>query len=195
MSKINQIVVLALFALFFYGCKAHVRTNETCKEKFTMAQSLALANFNRQSALDSALHLANECMDCDSIRKEVVDFKIRLLVSMKRYAGGIAFVDSLKESDFTFGYKQRFILKGIQALEYNSKKDTAKRNLMYKEMENDIDHYVKDRTISDTEFKEIYTDLFAVKERYLNASQINEEIEFLKRKYPEKQSFLDFFKK
>jgi hypothetical protein len=43
MSRITQIVVLAFFALFFCGCKAHVRTNETCKEKFTMAQSLALA--------------------------------------------------------------------------------------------------------------------------------------------------------
>jgi len=152
-------------------------------------------NPTRQSALDSALSLTNECMQCDSIRKAVVDFKITLLISMKKYAEGISFIDSLKENDFTFGYKKGMMSKGLQALYYGSKNDTIKRNLMYKEIANDIEQYIKKKNLNNTEFKEIYTDLFAVKENYLNASQINKELEDLKNLYPEKKTFFDFFKK
>ncbi|MEQ1677364.1 MAG: hypothetical protein ABL876_11720 [Chitinophagaceae bacterium] len=195
MYKINLIAAFICFTLVFCSCNRQVKRNEACRDKLKTARDLVYANYNRQSALDSALHITNECMQCDSLKKEVVDFKITLLITMKRYIPGIAFIDSLKESDFTFGYKQRFLSKGLRALEYNSIDDTAKRDLMYKEIKDDIGQYVKSRTIGDKEFKEIYTDLFSVMENYLDGDQINEEVKALKMKYPEKQSFFDFFKK
>ena len=114
---------------------------------------------------------------------------------MKKYAEGISFIDSLKENDFTFGYKKNLMSKSLQALVYGSKNDTIKQNLVYKEITNDIEQYIKKQNISNKEFKEIYTDLFAVKENYLNANQINKEVEDLKKLYPEKETFFDFFKK
>lgn len=134
-------------------------------------------------------------MQCDSIRKAVVDFKITLLVSMKKYAEGISFIDSLNENDFTFGYKKNLISKSVQALDYSSKNDTIKQDLVYKEIANDIEKYITKQNISKKEFKEIYTDLFSVKEKYMDAGQINKEVEDLKKLYPEKEAFFDFFKK
>ena len=138
--------------------------------------------------------LVNECIQCDSIKKAVVEFKITLLVSMKMYAEGIAFVDSLNEKDFTFGYYQNFILKQLQALEFKSKNNVIKENLIYREIVNDIEDYIISKNIGNKEFMEVYTDLFAAKEKCLDANQINKEVEPLKIKYPDKKSFFDFFK-
>lgn len=195
MYKTNQIIFFVLFIFLFCSCNGQLNTNDICKKKFKEARDLAYANSTRQSALDSALSLTNECMQCDSIRKAVVDFKITLLVSMKKYTDGISFIDSLKESDFTFGYKKNLMSKSLQALDYGSKNDTIKQNLVYKEITNDIEQYITKQKISNKEFKEIYTDLFAVKENYLDANQINKEVEDLKKLYPEKETFFDFFKK
>ena len=195
MYKTNQIIFFVLFIFLFCSCNGQLNTNDICKKKFKEARDLAYANSTRQSALDSALSLTNECMQCDSIRKAVVDFKITLLVSMKKYTDGISFIDSLKESDFTFGYKKNLMSKSLQALDYGSKNDTIKQNLVYKEITNDIEQYITKQKISNKEFKEIYTDLFAVKENYLDANQINKEVEDLKKLYPEKETFFHFFKK
>ena len=85
--------------------------------------------------------------------------------------------------------------KSLQALDYGSKNDTIKQKLVYKEITNDIEQYIKNQNISNKEFKEIYTDLFTVKGNYLDADQINKEVEDLKKLHPEKQTFFDFFKK
>jgi len=195
MFKINQIIFSAFFILLFCSCKGQSNTNDLCKKKFKEARDLAYSNSTRQSALDSALSLTNECMLCDSIRKAVLDFKITLLISMKRYTEGISFIDSLKENDFTFGYKKNLMSKSLQALDYGSKNDTIKQKLVYREIANEIEQYIKKQNINNKEFKEIYTDLFDVKENYLDAIQINKDVEDLKKIYPEKKTFLDFFKK
>ena len=190
-----QVIIFLFFTLSFASCKGQLKADEACIKKFKSARELAYANSARQSALDSAMNLVNECMQCDSIRKAVVDFKITLFVSMKKYAEGIGFIESLSEKDFTYGYKQKFMSKGLQALEFNSKSDTIKRTLVYQEIVNDIEQYINNKQdIGSKEFIEIYTDLFAVKEKYLDANQINKEVEALKSKYPDKQSFLDFLK-
>jgi hypothetical protein len=195
MFKTNQVTVIILSSLIFNSCRGQMTANDACATKFKKARDLVYSNATRQSALDSALYLANECMQCGSIKQAVVDFKITLLVSMKRYREGISFIDSLKNSDFTYGYKKKFMAKGLQALEYDVNKDTINRNLVYKEMANDIEQYINEHKVSSKEFDEAYTDLFAIKENYLDANQINEQIDLLKNKYPDKQSFFDFFKK
>lgn len=195
MLKTNQVATIIFFTLIFYSCKGQLTANDSCTMNFKTARDLAYSNPTRQSALDSALYLANESMQCDSIRKAVVDFKITLLVSMKKYGEGISFIDSLKDSDFTYGYKKKFMAKGLQALAYNDKKDTINRNLVYREMANDIEQYINKQNVSSKEFNEAYTNLFAIKENYLDAVQINEEVEVLKNRYTDKQSFFDFFKK
>lgn len=187
MAKINGIIVFACFALFFYACKSQLSSNKTCEEKLKLLRTLAYTNYDRQPALDSALHLANECMQCDSIKMEVIDFKWRILATLKRYDDAVAFIDSLKESDFTFAYKQRYLSKALRALAYISKNDTANRNNIYKEMAADIDRYVKKRTISEEEFQEIYLDLYEVKKQYLDTTQVNKEIDSLKMTYDKKQ--------
>ncbi len=196
MLRINQVVAFIFFILLFTSCKGQFKANDICVKKFKAARELAYTNSTNQTALDSAMYLINECMQCDSIRKAVVDFKITLLVSMKKYAEGISFIDSLSEKDFAFGYKQKFMSTGLQALEFISKNDTNSQNLIYRKIANDIEQYISNKQdIGSKEFMEVYTDLYTVKEKYLDVSQINKEVEVLKSKYPGKKSFFDFLKK
>src|SRR5690242_3316113 len=120
MPKINEIIVFACFASFFYACKSSSQQNEICDKNIKALRTLVYTNHGRPSALDSALYLANECMQCDSIRMEIVDYKIRIFATLKRYAEGISFIDSLKESDFLFAYQQSALSKNLRALEYNN---------------------------------------------------------------------------
>jgi len=188
-----HVATFLFFTLIFAFCKGQLKADDSCMTKFKIARELAYANSNSQSALDSAMLLVNDAMHCDSLRKAVVDFKITLFVGRKKYTEGIKFIDSLNEKDFTFGYKQKFMSKGLRALEFNSKNDTIKGNLVYREIANDIEQYINSKQdINSKEFVEIYTDLFATKQKYLDAYQVNKEAEALISKYPDKKSFFEF---
>lgn len=193
MFKITQIIFFHFFILLFCSCSGQLNT--TCIEKFKEARDLAYKNPTRQSALDSALSLTNECMQCDSIRKAVVDFKITLLITMKKYSEGILFIDSLNDNDFTFGYQKKMMSKSLKALTYDSKGDTVNRNLIYVEMANDLEKYINEKQLNDKEFKEIYIYLYAIKEKFLDAEQINTEVAALEKKYPDKTTFFEFLRK
>ena len=198
MYKINKIVFFSFFVFLFCSCNGQMGTNATnCNKKFKEARNLVFTYpaASRQTALDSALNLANECLLCDSIKKAVIDFKITLLIAMKKYAEGINFVSSLSDSDFSFGFKKKITLEGIQALVYGSKNDTINRNLTYKEMASYLERYLQLQHISDNEFKEIYTYLFAIRENYLDSVSINKEVDSLQKVYPAKESFFEFFRK
>lgn len=197
MFKICQIAFLTFFVLIFCSCNGQLNTNGICKQKFKEARDLVYNNPNaiRESALDSALNLANECLKCDSIKKAVVDFKITLLTFMKKYSEGIRFIDSLKENDFSFNYKKKLMSDNLQALSYASKNDTIHRNLIYEEIVDYLEQYIKKQNVKGKEFEEIYLDLYAVKNNFLEANQINQEIDSLKKQYPNKQDFFDYLKK
>lgn len=198
MFKTCQIVFLIFFVLVFCSCNGQLDTNAICIQKFKEARDLVYTkntNAIPESALDSALKLANECLKCDSIKKAVVDFKITLLTFMKKYSEGISFINSLKENDFSFNYKKKLMSDNLQALSYASKNDTIHRNLIYEEMVDYLEQYMKKHNIKGKEFEEIYLDLYAVKSNFLDASQINQEIEVLKKQYPDKQDFFDYLKK
>jgi len=195
MHNINQLIFFIFFSSIFFSCKGQLNTNGSCEKKFKEARDLAYKNYTRQSALDSALILTNECMQCNSIRQAVVDLKIRLLITMEKYSEGMNFVDSLKEDDFMFKFKKKINYNNFRALLYTSQNDTINRNLVYREMANYLERYIKEEHVEGKEFEEIYNDLFTVQEFYLDTDQINKEIENLKKLYPEKEPFFDFFKK
>jgi hypothetical protein len=197
MLKINQIIFFSFFVVLFYSCKGQSNVDTVCRQKFKEARNLTYSYpaSTRQSALDSALNLANECLKCDSIRKAVVDLKLTLLIAMKKYSEGMSFVDSLTESDFTFGYKKKMIYKNFQALAYASQNDTIKRNLTYKALSDELEQYIQKQNIIDKEFEEIYLDLYSIKGNFLDSNQINKEVEALEKKYPNKSSFFEFLKK
>ena len=98
-----QTTLITLFiSLFFLQSCSDARQKKlaTCTARFKQARELAYGHYTRVSALDSALQLANACLQCDSIKKEVVDFKIMLLIQLQQYAEGIRFVDSLPTQEF-----------------------------------------------------------------------------------------------
>jgi hypothetical protein len=189
--RIDKILFPCFMTLIFYSCSGQ-KDNMNCIKKFEQATKIAYsypppAN---QLSLDTALRLVNESLICDTVKKAAVDLKITLLTTMGKYSEGMKFVDSLKESDFTYGYKKKLIYKNFQAL-----RDTTKRNIVYAEIASILEQYIKQHSMNDKEFKEIYTDLFAVKENYVDTNQINKEVEALKKQYPDKEAFFNFFKK
>lgn len=197
MSDFRKVVSFPLLLfLFLLSCKGQSRVDDSCYYKYKLARNLVYVNYTSHSAMDSALQLLNECMGCDSIRVAVVDLKIRILVGMKKYAESINFINSLSMKDFTYSYKQKFLTKEIQVLEYRERNDTIIINALYQEIVNIINEYISDRyNMDNNELMEVYTDLFTVKEMYMDENQINKELEELKRKYPQKKDFFEFLKK
>lgn len=185
---------ILLFVWGFCSCKGQPNNQESCIRKFKQAQDIAYGNPNRPSTLDSALSLTNDIMGCDSIRKAVVEFKINLLITLQQYSKALSFVDSSNSTDFTYNYKKNLTYRSIQALAYDSKGDKGQRDSIYKILNNELEAYIKNQTPLGKEFKEIYTELFAVKRKYQDSKQTNVEAEILKNKYPEYQSFFEFFK-
>lgn len=191
-------VYLNIFLIFstfnINSCIGQQSTEDKCIEEFKIARTLAYNNSTSSAALDSALKIANTCLKCDNIRKEVVDFKITLMIAMQKFDEGVRFIQSRQESDFTYKYKKDFLAKTLSVLQLKSNHDTAAEKIMYKTMASDIEVYLTKEKMSENEFKEIYTDLFSVKRNYLDDNEIKLQVEMLKKKYPKKASFFDFFK-
>lgn len=193
MLKISQVLILSLS--IFFSCKGQNFKGTACVRQFENARDIAYQNPTDNAALDSALQLANESMGCDSIRKEVVEFKISLLLAMAKYDEGLKFVDSLKGSDFVYNYKKNLMYKNFLALSLNEKKDTVSRNLVYDQMADDIEENIKKPGITEEELMEASTELFAIFQNYLDADQINNKADSLTKLYPEKKTFFAGFKK
>lgn len=185
---------LVFFTYFFCSCNGQSSKEETCAQKFKTARTLAYENPYRISAIDSALILTNEISQCKDIRKAVVDFKITLLLSLQRYQQTLNFIDSLSTNDFIYDYKKNTTYKGVLALRYDLQGDKVSRDSVYKEIGNEVEKYIENRHPSEEEFNAIYTDLFATQKMYLNPEQIDNNLELLKRRYPAKSTFFDFFK-
>lgn len=191
---IIRFVQLIFLAYCFSACKGQSFKEETCAQKFNSARELAYGNPDRKSALDSALVLTNEITQCDSVRKAVVDFKITLLLSLQRYQQALSFIDSLNTNDFIYDYKKNTTYKGVLALRYDSQGDKVRRDSVYKAVSSEIEKYIENRSPSGKEFNAVYTELFAIKGMYSNPNQIDSSVELLKKRYPDKETFFDFFK-
>lgn len=189
------LALLSVGLLLFYSCHISHDKEIICQHKFKKASELAYDNPTNKQALDSALTILNTCMQCDSIKKSVVDLKLRLLITIGKFKEGADFVDSLKSSDFEYPYKRKLYYDNFIALNFALNKDTASRDSVSREMTNDLEKYIKDNKLASREFQEAYLDLFSFKENFLDSAKINQEVDSLKRRYPDNERFFDYLKK
>jgi hypothetical protein len=138
---------------------------------------LAYENSTRQSALDSAMALVSQSLECKNTRIAAIDLKITLFAAMKKYAEGSRFIDSLHEDDFSFRYKKRFFSESFTALQSEKNNDTLKSKELYQEISDDLEKYIKTQSLNDEEFEQIYLDIFLVKGKYLNKHELMREAE------------------
>ena len=185
---------LAVGQILFYSCHISHDKEIICQNNFKKASELAYSNPSNKVALDSALLILNRCMQCDSIKKSVIDLKIRLLITLGKFKEGSEYIDSLKPTDFEYSYKKKLSRDNFIALNFASIKDTFSRDNTYRQMTTDLNKFINSNKLNSKEFQEAFTDLFILKENLVDTVLINREIDSLKIKYPDNAKFLDFFK-
>jgi hypothetical protein len=190
----RTLAFLVVGQILFYSCHISHDKEIICQNNFKKASNLDYENPSNKTALDSALIILNRCMECDSIKKSVVELKIRLLITLGKFKEGTAFVDSLKSSDFEYSYKKELNRDNFIALNYTSNKDTISRNNIYRRMTADLEKYINRNNLNSKELQEAYIDLFSLKENFLDSTIVNQEVDSLKRKYPDNAQFFDFLK-
>ena len=188
------LALLAIGQILFYSCHISHDKEIICQYKFKKASELAYNNPTNKVALDSALTILNNCMQCDSIKKSVVDLKILLLITIGKFKEGADFVDSLKSSDFVYPYKRNLYHDNFIALDFALIKDSIRRDSVFREMANRLENYINENKLESKEFQEAYLDLFSIKENFLDSTIINQEVDSLTRKYPDNAQFFDFLK-
>jgi hypothetical protein len=196
-QRIKYKLLVASFALgqfLFYSCRLPHDREIICEQNFKMASDLAYSNPTNKASLDSSLTLVNRCMQCDSIKTAVVEFKIHLLITLGKFKEGFDFLNSLEVSDFIYPYKRKFNKDNFIALNFASTKDTISRDMTYRNMVTDLERYISSNTLKSKEFQEAFTDLNALTENLNNSSVSKRQIDFQKLKYPGEAKFLDFFK-
>lgn len=164
-----------------------------CYDNFKKAKELAYKNLSKKSSLDSALVLVDRSMQCDSIKKSVIELKLQLLIALKKYKEGAAFVDSLTNDDFEYSYKKMLYHDNFIVMEFQSNKDTNNRNSVYGRMAANLEKYINSKKLSSKEFDEAFLDLYAIKENFMDTGKMKREIDSLKNEYPAKAKFFNFF--
>ncbi|HEV8084694.1 MAG TPA: hypothetical protein VGP55_15920 [Chitinophagaceae bacterium] len=184
-----------LFLIQSQMCSCYIAHDKEiiCYDNFKKAKEIAYNNFSKTSSLDSALVLVNRSMPCDSIRKSVIELKLRLLITLKKYKEGAEFIDSLTNDDFEYTYKRKLNHDNFIALKFQSNKDTNNRNSVYRKMDANLEKYINSNKLSSKEFEEAFLDLYTIKGNFIDPIRINQEIDSLKRTYPAKANFFSFF--
>ena len=191
----SRIKFVFLITWILYSCNTNRDKINTCNENFAKAKNLAYKNPDDTLMLDSALSFLNQSMECDAIKKKVVDLKIAVFVTLKKYDEGILFLDSLTEADFIYSYKLKAYRNIILARRYELAGDSSKRNQTFQKIDFEIQQYIETRKLETPELNEAFTDLFSVKSLYLDPLTINKDVDLWQLKYPIKKEFLNFFRK
>ncbi len=194
MNKLFVLIIFLIGLFLFLACNNSDFGEVICDDNFKKARDLAYEYPNYPPGLDSAIVIANKCMECDSIRTAVVELKIGLLLSLGRFKEGSAFVDSLQTSDFTYPYKKKLYHDNFVALYFASNQDTTRSDDIFNKMVVDLEAYISNNNLKSKEFQEAFIDLNALKEGHMDTWELNGKIDTLKMKYPNETKFLDFFK-
>jgi hypothetical protein len=195
MNKPLSLIFLLIGQILFYSCHIPHDREIICYDNFKKATDLASKKRSNPAALDSALIIVNRCMQCDSIKAAVVDLKIRLLITLGKFKEGSEFIDSLQTSDFTYPYKKKLNHDNLIALNFVSNRDTISRDKVFREMADDLERYINSDNLKSKEFQEAFSDLYSLKENFIDSTVLNRLIDSLKIKYPNEVKFLDFFKR
>jgi hypothetical protein len=194
MNKSPALIFLIVGQILFYSCHIAHDREIICYDNLKMATDLAYKNSHNKASLDSALIILNRCMKCDSIKADVVDLKIRLLITLDKFKEGSDFIDSLQVSDFIYPYKKTLNHDNFIALHFASNKDTINRDKVYQNMSFYLDNYIKNNNLKSKEFQEAFIDLNALSRNSFDSILMTRQIDSLKIKYPNEIKFLDFFK-
>jgi hypothetical protein len=187
----NSILFFCIFLLCC--CNTESAKNKTCRDMYKTANKMVFTYPNppaSQATLDSAITLLNASMSCDSIKNAAIELKITVLTAMNKINEAMKFVDSLNESNFRYPYKKKLVYKSLQAF-----KDSSIKKEIYSEMRADLTKYLANHNIIGKEFEEVYTELSAIKEYLNDTANISKEIDSLIILHPDKERFLNFFKK
>ena len=166
----------------------------SCTSNFKIASNNYADYFKKKdsSLLKQALFHIEKSLNCQQTRRGAIDLKISLLSLLKEYKRGYEFIDSLNDNDFTAKYKKGMDYNYFLALEYEAKSDTANRNKLLNETVTNIQNYIRQKDISKENFpEEAYYDFYFIKKRFMNFGEINAELNFLKKEYPQEKEFFD----
>lgn len=192
----NTLFCLSIFALLT-NCNGQSKQVENCQASYKSAElklSKHVQNSNRALIKEAIEHL-DTALKCKETRFKAIGLKITLLFILENNKEGYLFIESLGENDFAAKYKKKMYYNLFRALEYESQSDTANRNKLLKEIAIDIENYIQQENLHDDKIdEEAYYDLFLVKSKMLSKERINQEIDFLRSKYPDKQNFFDVLK-
>lgn len=189
---LNRVLSLFFSIVVFCSCEEQHNKIESCKQEFKKARDLAYKNPDDTASLNSALNITNGLLSCDSLRIAIVEFRIALFASLKRYNDGISFVKTLNKEDFNFDYKRDLLLKNFEALNFGYNNDSLHRDSIYLAMVMELEKYIDQNKLSNTEFEEVFIYLYTIKSHIVTKDKIRSEIDSLKSQYPQKASFFDF---
>lgn len=197
MYMFNKILRSSFFLILLNSCLGQSANVDKCKTSYKKARE----NFNSyyknndQSLIQEALPNAEQAIQCEQTKYAAIDLKISLLILLKKYKNGHEFIDSLSENDFKVKYKKKMYYNYFIAMEYESNADTVNRDKFLNEIVNSIQNYILAENMpKDKLDEEAYYTLYTIKKRLSSLTQLNNEIDLLKQKYPYEKDFFDALK-
>lgn len=194
--KSYKIYIYYLLSFIFQSCDGQIDKIQDCKKTCNDALRSVYSgpDTNKVKDLDKALYLVTECLKCDSQNKAAVEMKIVLYLQKKMFQEGVKFLDSIKETNFTYSIRKQILVNYFIASKYNNENKIKSRDSVFQEMTNDLKKFTKTLDFNSTQFDDAFNDYFDIRNNYTNKEVINSEIDSLIKEYPQKASFFLFYK-
>jgi hypothetical protein len=196
MKPINKkLLYLYFMSVLSLGCSngTGVLSDKDCQNNLSRANSYLNEYYidGNEKCLNISLLIIDSVFNlCPENKEQTVSLKITLLTLLKNYDKGFEFVNTLEEEGFGKPYKRNMYLNTFKALSFEAKGDTIKRNVLFKELANEIESYVN---INPTD-KSAITDLFFTKIRFTSKEIVIEEIDQMQENAEADNNFYEALK-
>jgi len=167
--------VYFLITLLLLSCNQNNK-EEKCEEQYNRAKDYLNEYYltNNKDYLN-LLRLTIDSINCDTFRYSLSGIKITLYLLMEDYESGIVYLDSLLPDKFAKPYSKNMYLNSFKALICEKDDNTICRNDYYKQIENEIEKYIRDKID-----KEALVDLYFIKSKIHGKEILLNEIDSLK---------------
>ena len=192
----KKLAVFIFIIGFLNSCHGQQKITSQCDSSYQNAK-LMIGKYGRSSDkyfLKKALQSLDTSLKCRDTKTESINLKITIYSLLEDYKDGISFVDSLKKTDFNQPYERKMFSNIFKASQLAFKGDSIRSKTVYFGIASDIRQFLKKSKV-DIFDKETFSNLFFVESKYLTQSEISEQLDSLKMKFPNDSNFIDLLSK
>jgi len=187
---------IVIFISMLESCSAQTDRVEDCEENYAKGRDFInkYAESYNKEYLYTALSLFDSSFLCKSTRFQSINSKIITYNLLRNYKEGSEYINSLQSEEFKKPYEKKINKELFDGYFLQSSGDSIGARTIFMQIASDLKTFLINKKSGDLE-KDVLSTLIFIESKYFSVSQLKDELEELKGKFPNDKEFIDSLEK